>query len=988
MADALHKLLAKQIAKATDDLGKVDVAELCRLVSSAYDDLDRDRRRTDRSIALMIEELNRTHERLLDAFDVVPEGLALFDAEGRYVLWNRRYEEIYSGCRDAIALGARFEDTLRVALARDLYPDAKGREDAWLAKRLARHAQPQNSEEQHLPGDRWIRVEERRTADGGSIGVRIDITESKKREESFRFLFDGNPVPMWVIDRETLKFLAVNDAVIGHYGYSRDEFLNMTARDLRPAEQRAEFDQLMGSGRISQGTTVWQHRKSDGTIVLVSMYARDLEYRGRAARLCAVVDVTEGKRAENRILEQKLQLDAALDNMSQGLVMFDAQGRIVLCNQRYFEMYNLSRDVVKPGCTLRELIEHRRDTGLFTGDPDEYRRQIFDDIAQKKASSRTLELSDGRFVHCVNQPMDGGGWVVTHEDITERKRTEQDRDRSQAFLDLVIENIPVTVVVKDAVDFRYILVNRAGEDYYGVPRSKMIGKTAHEVLARPAADLVTALDRKVCENGKPLFDEHFLDTPGHGTRVATSTRMPMFDEHGQPRYILAVVNDITERKDAEARIAHLVHHDPLTDLPNRSAFNVRLNATLERAATANESFAVIHIDLDRFKEVNDVFGQVVGDAVLCELTRRLQVAANGAFLARLGGDEFALIAADGAQPATAVSLAERLLAIVGNEMDVSGQRLRAGFSIGVAIYPTDGDDAEKLLGNAASALYRAKSEGRGSIRFFEPEMDTRLRDSRALQRDLCLALERNEMSLQYQPQARIDGAVVGFEALARWRHPSRGMVTPGTFIPLAEESGIIVQIGEWVLREACREAASWLKPLQIAVNLSPGQFRHGDLPGLVHAVLLETGLAPARLELEITESVLISDFSRAVSILRRLKALGAQIVMDDFGTGYSSLSYLQSFPFDKIKIDREFILNVDRKPQSAAIVRAVVGLGRSLGLPVVAEGVETNEQLAFLADEACDQVQGFLIGGPFPIAAYAELVGRPVTPALRLVATG
>jgi predicted signal transduction protein with EAL and GGDEF domain len=303
--------------------------------------------------------------------------------------------------------------------------------------------------------------------------------------------------------------------------------------------------------------------------------------------------------------------------------------------------------------------------------------------------------------------------------------------------------------------------------------------------------------------------------------------------------------------------------------------------------------------------------------------------------------------------------------------------MRIGVTIGIAIFPVDGSDATALIANADAALYRAKAEGRGTFRFFEANMDRRLRERRVLQQELRSAIERSELVMYYQPQARITGEVIGFEALVRWRHPQRGVVPPGTFIPLAEESGLIVSMGEWIMRAACREAASWPKPLQIAINLSPVQFRHGDLPGLVHTVLLETGLTPSRLELEITEGVLIGDFSRALSILRRLKSLGVRIAMDDFGTGYSSLSYLQSFPFDKIKIDQAFISNLERNPQSATIIRAVIGLARGLELPVVAEGVETKDQLAFLSKESCDEVQGFLIGKPLPIEEYGALTGMP-----------
>jgi diguanylate cyclase (GGDEF)-like protein len=391
------------------------------------------------------------------------------------------------------------------------------------------------------------------------------------------------------------------------------------------------------------------------------------------------------------------------------------------------------------------------------------------------------------------------------------------------------------------------------------------------------------------------------------------------------------------------------------------------------------------LDFDRFKEVNDVFGHATGDEFLRQISKRLQSAVGGAFLARIGGDEFVVIATDdGGQPGAVESLAERLLDAADENIVANGHTVRAGISIGIAVFPIDGADTATLVANADAALYRAKSEGRGRYRFFEANMDKSLRERRVLQQDLQSAIARKELEVHYQPQARIDGEVVGFEALLRWQHPKRGMIPAGTFIPLAEESGLIVAMGEWIMREACRQAASWPKAMNVAINLSPVQFRHGDLPGLVHSVLLETGLSPARLELEITEGVLIGDFSRAVSILRRLKALGVRIAMDDFGTGYSSLSYLQSFPFDKIKIDRAFITNLERNPQSATIIRAVIGLARGLKVPVVAEGVETDDQLAFLSKERCDEIQGYLVGRPLPIEEYAELTGLP--PPVRVVA--
>jgi diguanylate cyclase (GGDEF)-like protein len=375
------------------------------------------------------------------------------------------------------------------------------------------------------------------------------------------------------------------------------------------------------------------------------------------------------------------------------------------------------------------------------------------------------------------------------------------------------------------------------------------------------------------------------------------------------------------------------------------------------------------MDLDHFKDVNDVFGHGTGDALLQEVAKRFHQAVGGGFLARLGGDEFTFICR-GPQPDTAAALAEKIYAHASGDVFVNGQSLVVGLSMGVAIYPEDGQTAKDLLNNADAALYRSKADGRGVVRFYKSEMDERIHEQRLMLQDLRNAVARNELTLYYQPQATVDSAITGFEALVRWMHPTRGIVPPAEFIPLAEKNGLIIDIGEWILREACREAASWSDPLQIAINLSPIQFRHGDLAALVHEVLLETGLRPDRLELEITESTLIDDFGRALSVLRRLKNLGVRIAMDDFGTGYSSLSYLQAFPFDKLKIDRSFIAKLDNNEHAREIIRAVIGLGRGLNLPIVAEGVETVEQLSFLAQEQCYGIQGYLIGRPQPINDY------------------
>ena len=474
-----------------------------------------------------------------------------------------------------------------------------------------------------------------------------------------------------------------------------------------------------------------------------------------------------------------------------------------------------------------------------------------------------------------------------------------------------------------------------------------------------------------------LTSEHQINTAHNGLRLVVAKKTIVRDENANPQYLLTVVDDVTDRRRAEERISYLAHTDSLTGLPNRRTFVEYLTAELDNASKNGEQIAILCFDLDRFKEANDTYGHLIGDGLLRETARRLQIAAGNTFLARVGGDEFTLVVKSGLQPATAEAIGNRLISAIQDSFEVDGHRLQLGLSIGGAVYPSNGADVKSLIANADAALYQAKAEARGSVRFFEAELGVLLRDRRELQNDLRAAVDRGDLFLHYQPQQKLrSNETIGFESLVRWQCSKRSFVAPDKFIPIAEKSGLIIPLGEWILREACREAATWPQPLKIAVNISPIQFRHGDLPRLVHSILLETGLAPGRLELEITEGVLIDDFSRAIAILNKLKSLGVQIAMDDFGSGYSSLSYLHSFSFDKIKIDRCFIGDLEHNHHSMAIVRAIVTLGHSLDVPVLAEGVESEAQRSILLQAGCDEAQGYLFGRPLLIREYTELVGR------------
>lgn len=459
----------------------------------------------------------------------------------------------------------------------------------------------------------------------------------------------------------------------------------------------------------------------------------------------------------------------------------------------------------------------------------------------------------------------------------------------------------------------------------------------------------------------------------------------------QPHNVIAV-RDLRDRRNAEAQIRFLAHHDPLTGLGNRASFDQRLDREISLHARSGRQLALLCLDLDGFKDVNDLHGHGAGDQLLKDVARHLSSAlAEDHMLARLGGDEFAVIVPSVTDPAHVGHLADTLLKSLKGVDRTDTPAGLVSVSIGIALYPSDSKDRTELLSSADTALYRAKMEGKGTYRFFEAAMGVQIRERRSIEHDLRSAIANGEMSLAYQPQAQVhSGEVNGFEVLLRWNHPTRGSISPSIFIPIAEESGLILKIGEWVMQEACREAAGWTRPLTIAVNVSALQLTSDGFVEFVRKTLDSTGLAPERLEIEITETALIRDPNRALQTLQKLKGLDVNIAMDDFGTGYSSLSNLRAFPFDKIKIDRSFIHAVHANPQAAAIVRAVLGLGRALGLPVIAEGVETSEELRFLGSEGCTEAQGYLFGRPAPIEVFVPLISENVVtlPKLLLRAAG
>ena len=694
--------------------------------------------------------------------------------------------------------------------------------------------------------------------------------------------------------------------------------------------------------------------------------------------------IRQNRETQRGLESERQRLDTALNNMTQSLLLYDKSAHLIVCNQRYIDMYSLSRDVVKPGCHFFDIIRHRKETGSFDGDVETYCSTILDNVTQGRTSRIFTESADGRAFEVVNKPLAQGGWIATIEDITERRKLEQERDRNHAFLREIVDHIPSQITVKDVIDRRYLLVNRVTEQQFGFAGEAIVGKTAFDLFPEAAAQKITADDDRSLQLAEGLFlDERPWESQALGRRYITSRRIAIRDQADAPRYLVNVVEDVTERRQANDKIAHLAHYDALTDLPNRVLFREQIERELQKAADG-QPFALLYIDIDEFKGINDSLGHHVGDELLKSVALRIKdCLKEGDLIARLGGDEFAVIQTAISGKPDVEAFIRRIHEAIRQPYQCLGHHLSSDASIGIALAPQDGTDLDQLIKSADLAMYAAKAGGRRVHRYFEQAMDASAKARLTMEQDLRRALADGSFQIHYQPLVDLrHHGVTGCEALLRWRHPERGMVSPAEFIPVAEDTGLINELGDWVLKTACAEAATWPEHIKIAVNVSPIQLKSPTLALRISAALAATGLSPRRLEIEITEAVLIRDDEAALAILHQLRAIGVRIALDDFGTGYSSLSYLKRFPFDKIKIDRTFVADMIEVAGSSAIVQAIVSIAAALKMTTTAEGVETEAQRELLRQLGCTDMQGYLFSRPKPAAEVRELFGHSSEKAL------
>jgi diguanylate cyclase (GGDEF)-like protein/PAS domain S-box-containing protein len=810
----------------------------------------------------------------------------------------------------------------------------------------------------------------------GVVYVASDFTERKRAEQAlresehrYRTLFELNPLPMWVYDRETLAFIAVNDAAIAHYGFSRDEFLRMTIAEIRPEEELPAMRAALHGMNERLGPRVFRHRKKNGVVIDVEVTSFEFMSGGRGARLVIAQDITERKRAEEEVRRSEGRYRELFENANDIVYTHDLEGRITSMNVSGERISGYGRNEVL-GRHIQTLVapEHvdRAREAMERKLRGEATATFYEvDMLAKDGRRIPLELST-RLIYHDGKPV---GVQGMGRDVSERKTSE-------ARYRLLFERNLAGVFRTDATG-RILECNEACARIFGF-------ESRDAFLSADANDFYFDDDERdrvvqMLRDQRQLSNLELRLRRRDGSTVWVLENVSLLEGD----VLEGTIIDITDRKHAQEQMEYQAYHDSLTLLPNRLLFRDRITVALAHARRNGRTTAVMFLDLDQFKLVNDTLGHTVGDRLLQVIGARLVTCVRAEdTVARMGGDEFTILLSDLHDRRGAASVAQKVLEAARHPVIIDEHELYVTTSVGIAIFPDDGEDAEALLKNADRAMYRAKELGRDNFQYATPAKFEIAEGRLAMERRLRHALERNEFVLHYQPMVEIaTGRLVGAEALVRWNHPDSGLIQPEDFIPIAEETQLIVPLGAWVLRTACAQMKAWHDGghpwLRVAVNLSPRQFQDRELVTTVERILAETGFPAPMLDLEITESTAMQNAELSLSILNRLKEMGIRISIDDFGTGYSSLSYLKRFPIDTVKIDQDFVR--DLTSDDAAIISAVISMARALNLRVIAEGVETEEQLAFLRREQCSEMQGFLYSQPLTASEFEKaLRGGPI----------
>jgi diguanylate cyclase (GGDEF)-like protein/PAS domain S-box-containing protein len=823
----------------------------------------------------------------------------------------------------------------------------------------------------------------------GAVLIARDIRERKAAEtalraseERYRHMFEGNPQPMWVHDVETLGFLAVNVAAMRHYGYSRQEFLGMTLRDIY--EDSAALTAQLSQPRATIEGGIYRHRKKDGTLLWAEINAHEMTSGGRRARFVLAYDVTDQHRAEETLRQSEARFRALAETEAAAVFILEGD-----C----FRYINPGLRAIT-GLSEEELL---RLNFWLVAHPESQTRFKEIGLASQRAGAgparfemRLSTRREPRWADVTVAPIEIEGRpaaLATAFDITERKLAEEALRESERRLRDILDNIQLISLLLDANgDVTYC--NEYLLDLVGCSEDEVVGQNWFDLFVPEdqRGEVKRAfLERFAAGDISPHDDNEILTTSGERRRISWNNTV-LRDLEGKLVGTACLGADITDRVQAEQRLAHGALHDALTGLPNRTLFMDRLAGCMARAKRrANYHFAALFLDVDRFKVVNEGLGHLTGDQLLVQIARRLETCLRpGDSVARLGGDEFAVLIDDVAEAEVPARVADRIQGALSVPFELAGREVFLTASIGIALSKQRYHEPEDILRDAGTAMHHAKEEGRARHREFNTAMHARAVGRLQIENDLHRAIERHELCAHYQPILNLKtGGVAGFEALVRWQRPEHGLVMPNDFIRVAEETGLIVPIGLWVLREACTRLRKWQaefpahKPLMVSVNLSGRQFEQRDLVTEVGRTVRETGLGPGSLKLEITESVLMEDPETAAAMLTELKALGVHVCIDDFGTGYSSLSYLLRFPANTLKIDRAFVSGMASGSQhSDMVVRAIIALARNLGMDVIAEGVEIEEQLVQLKALDCDFIQGYLFSKPLDAEGALALLRR------------